>query len=70
VKATGTRIGGGATLDPAPELEEQWASTVPLKRMAEAEELKGLVLLLSSPAGSFITGAAHVVDGGAAIAVP
>jgi NAD(P)-dependent dehydrogenase (short-subunit alcohol dehydrogenase family) len=66
----GTRIGGGATLDPAPELEEQWASTVPLKRMAEAEELKGLVLLLSSPAGSFITGAAHVVDGGAAIAVP
>jgi NAD(P)-dependent dehydrogenase (short-subunit alcohol dehydrogenase family) len=66
----GTRIGGGATLDPAPELEEQWASTVPLKRMAEAEELKGLVLLLSSPAGSFITGAAHVIDGGAAIAVP
>jgi NAD(P)-dependent dehydrogenase (short-subunit alcohol dehydrogenase family) len=66
----GTRIGGGATLDPAPELEEQWAATVPLKRMAEAEELKGLVLLLSSPAGSFITGAAHVIDGGAAIAVP
>jgi NAD(P)-dependent dehydrogenase (short-subunit alcohol dehydrogenase family) len=66
----GTRIGGGATLDPAPELEEQWAATVPLRRMAEAEELKGLVLLLSSPAGSFITCAAHVIDGGAAIAVP
>jgi NAD(P)-dependent dehydrogenase (short-subunit alcohol dehydrogenase family) len=66
----GTRIGGGVTLDPEPELEQQWASTVPLKRMATAEELKGLVLLLASPAGSFITGAAHVVDGGAAIATP
>jgi len=26
--------------------------------MAEAEELKGLAVLLASPAGSFITGAA------------
>jgi NAD(P)-dependent dehydrogenase (short-subunit alcohol dehydrogenase family) len=44
--------------------------TVPLGRMAEPEELKGLVLLLSSPAGGFITGTAHVIDGGAAIATP
>jgi NAD(P)-dependent dehydrogenase (short-subunit alcohol dehydrogenase family) len=66
----GTRIGGGATLDPDPELERSWASTVPLGRMAEAEELKGLVLLLASPAGSFITGAAYVIDGGAAVATP
>ena len=66
----GTRIGGGGTLDPDPETEQQWASTVPVGRMAEPEELKGLVLLLASPAGSFITGATHVIDGGAAIAVP
>jgi NAD(P)-dependent dehydrogenase (short-subunit alcohol dehydrogenase family) len=66
----GTRIGAGATLDPDPETERQWASTVPVGRMAAPEELKGLVLLLASPAGSFITGAAHVIDGGAAIATP
>jgi NAD(P)-dependent dehydrogenase (short-subunit alcohol dehydrogenase family) len=66
----GTRIGGGGTLDPDPETEQQWASTVPVGRMAEPEELKGLVLLLASPAGSFITGAAYVIDGGAAIATP
>jgi NAD(P)-dependent dehydrogenase (short-subunit alcohol dehydrogenase family) len=66
----GTRIGAGATLDPDPETERLWASTVPIGRMAAPEELKGLVLLLASPAGSFITGAAHVIDGGAAIATP
>ncbi len=41
-----------------------WASTVPLRRMAEPEELKGLVLLLASPASSFMTGAAYLIDGG------
>jgi len=66
----GTRIGAGATLDPDPETERQWAATVPLGRMAVVEEMKGLVLLLASPAGSFMTGAAYVVDGGALVAAP
>ncbi|MGH3135508.1 MAG: SDR family NAD(P)-dependent oxidoreductase [Gaiellaceae bacterium] len=60
----GTRIGGGVTENPEPEMERMWASTVPLGRMAEPEELKGLVLLLASPASSFMTGAAYLVDGG------
>jgi NAD(P)-dependent dehydrogenase (short-subunit alcohol dehydrogenase family) len=63
----GTRIGGGVTEDPTPEMEQMWATTVPLGRMAEPEELKGLVLLLASPASSFITGAAYLIDGGTLI---
>jgi len=60
----GTRIGGGVTENPEPEQEQMWASTVPLGRMAEPQELKGLVLLLASPASSFMTGAAYLIDGG------
>jgi NAD(P)-dependent dehydrogenase (short-subunit alcohol dehydrogenase family) len=60
----GTRIGGGVTESPTPELERMWSKTVPLGRMADPEELKGLVLLLASPASSFMTGSAYVIDGG------
>jgi NAD(P)-dependent dehydrogenase (short-subunit alcohol dehydrogenase family) len=60
----GTRIGGGVTESPTPELERMWSKTVPLGRMAEPEELKGLVLLLASPASSFMTGGAYLIDGG------
>jgi NAD(P)-dependent dehydrogenase (short-subunit alcohol dehydrogenase family) len=60
----GTRIGGGVTEHPTPELEHMWARTVPLGRMADPDELRGLVLLLASPASSFMTGAAYLVDGG------
>jgi NAD(P)-dependent dehydrogenase (short-subunit alcohol dehydrogenase family) len=65
--SNGTRIGGGVTENPAPEQERMWATTVPLGRMAEPEELKGLALLLASPASSFMTGAAYLVDGGALV---
>jgi NAD(P)-dependent dehydrogenase (short-subunit alcohol dehydrogenase family) len=65
----GTRIGGGATLDPDEPTERMWANTVPLGRMATAEEIKGLALLLASPASSFITGTAVVIDGGVLLGV-
>jgi NAD(P)-dependent dehydrogenase (short-subunit alcohol dehydrogenase family) len=63
----GTLIGGGVTEQPTEEMKAAWASLVPLGRMAAPEELKGLVVLLASPASSFITGAAHVIDGGSLV---
>ena len=61
-----TRIAGGVT----PEGEKQWAALVPLGRMGEPEELKGLALLLASPASSFITGAVIPIDGGQLLGEP
>jgi NAD(P)-dependent dehydrogenase (short-subunit alcohol dehydrogenase family) len=63
----GTLIGGGVTEHPTDELRAMWAKLIPLGRMADPEELKGLVVLLASPASSFITGAAHVIDGGSLV---
>jgi NAD(P)-dependent dehydrogenase (short-subunit alcohol dehydrogenase family) len=63
----GTLIGGGVTEHPSEELKAMWATLIPLGRMAHPDELKGLVVLLASPASSFITGAAHVIDGGSLV---
>ena len=63
----GTLIGGGVTEQPTEEMKAAWASLVPLGRMAAPEELKGLVVLLASPASSFITGAAYPIDGGSLV---
>ena len=37
---------------------------IPLKRLAEPEEVSNLVLFLASDESSFITGAEHIIDGG------
>jgi len=47
-----------------PERIAQIMGKTPMKRFGEAHELVGATLLLASDAGSFITGAEIVVDGG------
>jgi NAD(P)-dependent dehydrogenase (short-subunit alcohol dehydrogenase family) len=46
------------------EERAKFAAMVPLGRLGLPEEIKGLALLLASPAGSFITGTVIPIDGG------
>jgi NAD(P)-dependent dehydrogenase (short-subunit alcohol dehydrogenase family) len=60
-----TNIGGGHAH--RPEVRNSFASTVPLGRMADVEEIKGLALFLASPASSYVTGAQILIDGGCSL---
>ncbi len=48
-----------------PERVRQFEELVPLHRIAQPEEIKGLALLLASSASSYITGVTIPIDGGA-----
>jgi NAD(P)-dependent dehydrogenase (short-subunit alcohol dehydrogenase family) len=57
-----TNIGGGRIANP--EVAKRFEAMVPLGRIAEPREMKGLALLLASPASSFMTGVTVPIDGG------
>ena len=51
-----------------PQTLKTVTATTPLRRIGEADEIAGAAVYLASKAGSFMTGQAIVVDGGATIA--
>jgi NAD(P)-dependent dehydrogenase (short-subunit alcohol dehydrogenase family) len=57
-----TDIGGGFMHNP--EVRNKMASTVPMQRVANVEEIKPLAVFLASEASSFVTGQQIVIDGG------
>jgi NAD(P)-dependent dehydrogenase (short-subunit alcohol dehydrogenase family) len=63
-----THLGGKEPTSAA--ADSMWSAVVPLGRMGDPAEIRGLALLLASPAGSFMTGGVYPIDGGALLQGP
>jgi NAD(P)-dependent dehydrogenase (short-subunit alcohol dehydrogenase family) len=50
--------------------EDRWNAVIPLGRMGDPSEIRGLALLLASDASSFMTGGVYPIDGGALLQGP
>ena len=63
-----THLGGKEPTSAA--ADAMWSAVVPLGRMGDPKEIRGLALLLASTAGSFMTGGVYPIDGGALLQGP
>jgi len=63
--AFATNLGGGRLK--SEHVSQVMSERIPLARVANPNEIKGLALFLASPASSFITGAEIPIDGGASL---
>jgi NAD(P)-dependent dehydrogenase (short-subunit alcohol dehydrogenase family) len=57
-----TNIGGGHAHNP--EVQAAMSQDIPMHRVGQPDDIKGLALFLSSPASEYITGQEIVIDGG------
>src|SRR5690606_14818444 len=55
---------GGILYHQPEQFLENYCKKVPLRRLADASDIKGLIVLLASDAGSYIKGAHILLDGG------
>jgi len=66
--AAGVRVNtlspGGVLAGQDEQFKAKYGARVPLRRMAEAEDLKGPLVFLASPASSYVTGHELRVEGG------
>jgi len=58
-----TNIGAGKVQ--SKHYGEVWMRALPMGRVGQPDEIKGICLLLASPASSFVTGSVWTIDGGA-----
>jgi NAD(P)-dependent dehydrogenase (short-subunit alcohol dehydrogenase family) len=68
-RVANARAADGATPTGASN-EDMWKAVIPLGRMGDPKEIRGLALLLASSAGSFMTGGIYPIDGGALLQGP
>jgi NAD(P)-dependent dehydrogenase (short-subunit alcohol dehydrogenase family) len=61
---------GGKKEPTSADAEAMWKAVIPLGRMGDPSEIRGLALLLASNAGSFMTGGVYPIDGGALLQGP
>ena len=56
-----------AAFEGSSELREMADKAIPLKRLALEEEVSDLVVFLSGPGGSYVTGQGWIIDGGTSL---
>ncbi len=70
ITSTGSANAANSETPTGASNEDMWKAVIPLGRMGDPTEIRGLALLLASKAGSFMTGGVYPIDGGALLQGP